>query len=282
MKRFAALIIVLFSLAVLAGPPIIWKGNDAQLLGSGTVLDSSGSPIIAFSVNGLTDVDTVTITPSLNDVLTWTGSIWEPVAVAAGGPSTPGSTTDNAVVRWNGTTGMAIQDSNEVIIDDDGTVNISNTGGAGTPKTFVKFNNNLDQVPAFDCSDTTSDICMMVSEAGVEKWRIQTNGNARATGFQTVTGVVMSSDNIERSVNQGKIEFMNMSPTIPAIKIKSDTAGTAIRSMLEVETNNVASRGVIVKGIAAQTADLVDLRDSADSTVFKVTPNGRTEFIDSA
>ena len=39
------------------------------------------------------------------------------VPVSGGGPDTPGSTTDNAVVRWDGAAGAAIQDSSVTVSD---------------------------------------------------------------------------------------------------------------------------------------------------------------------
>jgi len=65
MKKFIIFPLILFCLLALGGPPIIWKGNDAQLLTSGDLLDSGGSPVGGISGTG----------------------------------------TDERIMRWNGTSG---------------------------------------------------------------------------------------------------------------------------------------------------------------------------------
>jgi hypothetical protein len=151
---------------------------------------------------------------------------------------------------------------------------MTNSAGAGVPQEFLEFLNTVGQNPSIDYQATTNNAGLFFTEAGVEKMRIQTNGNVKATGFETVTGVTMSSDNIERGVNQGKIEFMSMSASIPGVKVKSDTPGTAILAMLEVEANNLGSQGLLVSGIASQSADLVRVEDSADAELFSVQADG--------
>jgi hypothetical protein len=191
-----------------------------------------------------------------------------------GGVTLPGSSTDNAIVRWDGAGATAIQDTTEVVINDDGKISMTNSAGAGVPQEFLEFLNTVGQNPSIDYQATTNNAGLFFTEAGVEKMRIQTNGNVKATGFETVTGVTMSSDNIERGVNQGKIEFMSMSASIPGVKVKSDTPGTAILAMLEVEANNLGSQGLLVSGIASQSADLVRVEDSADAELFSVQADG--------
>lgn len=63
------------------------------------------------------------------EVLTVLGGIpsWQPAATGGGGGagdiSGPGSSTDNALTRWNGTAGDTIQDS-LIIVNDSGTINL--------------------------------------------------------------------------------------------------------------------------------------------------------------
>jgi len=57
-------------------------------LSGGGDISASRTFDLSASINDLTDVDTATTSPSLNDVLTWTGTEWEPAAAGGGGGST--------------------------------------------------------------------------------------------------------------------------------------------------------------------------------------------------
>jgi hypothetical protein len=72
------------------------------------------------------DVDTIgPNAPDVGSVLTWSGACWVPSnGVSSPGPAGnvvgPGSSTDNALVRWDGTTGELIQDSDITLSDPSG------------------------------------------------------------------------------------------------------------------------------------------------------------------
>lgn len=75
----------------------LWSANkiDTELaskvssISGGTGISVAGTTMVTVSlmasIDDLTDVDTTTTTPSINDVLTWTGSEWEPAAPGGGG-----------------------------------------------------------------------------------------------------------------------------------------------------------------------------------------------------
>jgi hypothetical protein len=52
--------------------------------------------------------------------------------------SGPGSSTDNAIVRWDGTTGQLVQNS-AVLVDDNGIVTVSGSGGFTVNTTLAQF-----------------------------------------------------------------------------------------------------------------------------------------------
>lgn len=54
------------------------------------------------------------------------------MAAASGGPTTPGSTTDNTLVTWSGTGGDTLQEQTEWVIADDGTAVITPSATATT------------------------------------------------------------------------------------------------------------------------------------------------------
>ena len=105
-------------------------GSPGQLLGSpgDLVTWDAGMPVFVpqasitgvapTSLNQIGDVNTLGAVSG--QVLEWNGSEWTP-ATDDGGLNGPGSSTDNAVARWNGTGGNLVQDS-PVIVDDSGTI----------------------------------------------------------------------------------------------------------------------------------------------------------------
>jgi hypothetical protein len=65
-----------------------------------------------------------------------------PSGSGGGGPSTPGTTTDNALVRWDGTTGAAIQNSG-TLVDDNDVISLKSDGGSvklSTPASDLNAN----------------------------------------------------------------------------------------------------------------------------------------------
>lgn len=77
------------------------------------------------------------------DLYVWNGSGWENVGNIQGPPGvfTPPSTTDHAVVRWDGTDGSLVQNSN-VTITDDGVVNIPSRINLNSTTNFVVIPTN--------------------------------------------------------------------------------------------------------------------------------------------
>lgn len=88
-----------------------------------------------------------------------------------GGVTTPGSTTDNGIVRWDGALGAAIQDSGMTLTDDDLTLTL-NSGADTTdadPKIVLSGGDGTEQVDITIGTDTSAD------EVGV--WRQDSGGN---------------------------------------------------------------------------------------------------------
>lgn len=211
------------------------------------------------------------------DLNSFVGDDGSVLSAIGGGVSTPGSTTDNAVSRWDGTDGSALQDSN-VTIDDTGLTSITNSGGAGVPKIFLDFNNATDQNPAIDFSTTANSAGMIFTRNGVEKGRIDDNGFFKASGFQvSSTSLTMTSDEIERATNQGKIMFGNQGATIPSVEVMTDNAATVVDELLRVSVNNAASKGVTIRGVASQTASLLNIEDSTTASIFEILANGEID-----
>jgi hypothetical protein len=103
----------------------------ATVATSGAYSDLSGTPSIpaayaSTSIDALSDVDTTTSAPTNGQTLVWNsaGSKWLPGTASAGDMVGPASATDNALVRFDGTTGKLSQTS---------LVTVSDTGAITAP-----------------------------------------------------------------------------------------------------------------------------------------------------
>ena len=71
----------------------------------------------------------------------WNGTEWVESAGATGDVNGPSSSTDNALARWDGTTGKLIQDSSVILADNGGMTEVrSVTGEVGTNLTIKAAN----------------------------------------------------------------------------------------------------------------------------------------------
>ena len=98
---------------------------------SGAYGDLSGTPAAyaSTSIDALSDVDTTTSAPTNGQTLVWNsaGSKWLPGTVGAGDMVGPASATDNALVRFDGTTGKLSQTS-LVTVSDTGAITAPSVG----------------------------------------------------------------------------------------------------------------------------------------------------------
>lgn len=96
---------------------------------------TSGGDNAIFNANKLQSVSVSATTPTSSQVLTFNGTVWEPATPSGGGGSGdvvgPASSTDNAIVRFDSTTGKLIQNSS-VTISDSGQITASGTGAGST------------------------------------------------------------------------------------------------------------------------------------------------------
>ena len=106
----------------------------ATVATSGAYSDLSGTPSIpaayaSTSIDALSDVDTTTSAPTNGQTLVWNsaGSKWLPGTVGAGDMVGPASATDNALVRFDGTTGKLSQTS-LVTVSDTGAITAPSVG----------------------------------------------------------------------------------------------------------------------------------------------------------
>jgi hypothetical protein len=108
---------------------------DADIINTG---DTAGD------ADTLTVDDLISGTPSSGDYVSWDGTNWVPDTPSGSGDVTgPGSSTDNAIVRFNGTGGKTLQNTSGVTIDDSN--NISTSGeiqSTASGDSYLALNNN--------------------------------------------------------------------------------------------------------------------------------------------
>lgn len=99
------------------GQVVMWNNGLPQFMAQ-----SALTGVLPNDINQIGNVDTAGVTNG--QVLKWNGSTWVPSSDIAGSgavnAATP-PTTDNAIVRWDGSTGDMIQNSNIIINDTDET-----------------------------------------------------------------------------------------------------------------------------------------------------------------
>jgi|GEM_PF-3330724 len=105
----------------------------------------------------------------------------------------PGSSTDNAIVRWDGTSGSVIQNSGSPIIDDSGRLVLGSTAAIST------FNAPQPNVQILGTGGTTASTATARFSADADPGRILF-GKSRAASVGTYT-VVQNNDDL------GSIEF---------------------------------------------------------------------------
>jgi hypothetical protein len=155
----------------------------------------------------------------------------------------PASSTDNAIVRWDGTGGSLVQDSG-VIIDDSG--NLTTAGRIHSTTTGFRFPDNTDQTTAGVIGPASSTDNALVRFDGVGGSTVQNsgwtlsdadaltaggafdmNGNALTVDAVTLSGVVSGND---QEVNRVKLK--DYSETLV-------TANTGTAYTIDLENGNV-------------------------------------------
>jgi len=164
-------------------------------------------------------------------------------AVAGGGITGPGSSTDNAIVRWDGTGGSAIQDSS-IIIGDTGHITlegVTSTGATGTGKFVFDTAPQISTIELGAASDTT----MARSSAG----HASIEGSVIGLASDTLSFFTTSTSN---AIGVGTIELGHASDTTIArssaghVSVEGSVIGLASDNLgLFSSTTSSQFKGVI-------------------------------------
>lgn len=139
------------SWASIAGGGLNYKGTWNASTNTPTITSSVGTSgdYYVVSVSGSTNIDGITDWV-VGDWIIYNGTFWQKIDQSeVGDVSGPGSSTDNAVARFNGTTGKVIQNSGIIIDDSDNVSNarsyaFSGSVPASTPIGTMWFDSSTD------------------------------------------------------------------------------------------------------------------------------------------
>lgn len=181
----------------------------------------------------------------------------------------PASSTDNAAVRWDGTTGTSVQNS-VVIISDAGVITGSNLMvGAGTvvDNTLVRFDGTggkLTQPSLLSVADTgpvtigrsgtSSHTNMLIfGNDSSTNPAIQWGANSEGIGFRNST-----NDTILRLYDTGRVSIQS-SLDVSGTMFTVDAAGKT-----NITLGDASKVGLTIKGASAQATNLLELRNNSD------------------
>jgi len=219
---------------------------------------------VNLGIDDLTDVDTTTTTPNINDTLIWDGSEWVPAAI----PSAP-------VISVNGQTGVVVLDTDDVA---EGATNLYYTEARVSANTDVVA--NTAKVSADGSIDTHSDVDTttnapnpneVLSWDGSE-WVPAAIPSAPVTSVNGETGiVVLDSDDISEGTT-------NLYYT--ETRFDSSFSGKDTDNLSEGATNlyyteaRVSANPSVVANTAKVSADgSIDTHSDVDTTSTAPNPN---------
>ena len=184
-------------------------------------------------------------------------------AAAAASVVGPVSSTDTAIVRWNGTTGNTLKDS-PVTIADAGKMVITPAAGANTNLQLLEFNHAANQNPTINFKASDTFLGLQFASAGTVVARIFNNGYVQGvTGLAVLNGMVITATSITLT-GAGKINLNGVAANA-AIDLINQSSSTTYTSAVQATSGAAAVPILRVKGAAAQSANAFEAVTSADA-----------------
>jgi hypothetical protein len=211
---------------------------------------NNGTTIVQVGAGKLVGLQDVTVTsPTAGQSLSYNGTAWVNSSAGAGDVTGAASSTDNAITRFDGTTGKSIQNST-VTLDDDGNIVNANSvqfdttpttppatvgtmswdDGEGTPSVLLKGGNTTLQVGTqeyarvFNDSGATLTKGQVVYISGAQGNRVAiklAKADVEATSFGTI-GLV------SESIANGAEGFIIVSGALYKLNTTGLTAGATV------------------------------------------------------
>jgi mucin-19 len=214
------------------------------------IYTNAGGTITQVGAGALTALSDVTITsPTTGQSLSYNGTVWVNSSAGSGDVTGAASSTDNAVVRFDGTTGKVIQNSTVALDDNGNFTNVNSVGfdttpgtlptsvgtmswddGDGVPSVILKGGNTTLQVGTqeyarvYNDSGATLTKGQAVYISGAQGNRVAVKlarANVEATSFGTI-GLV------SETIANGAEGFIIVSGALYKLNTTGLTAGAAV------------------------------------------------------
>ncbi len=196
----------------------IWNGTavDATHGGTNQTTWTTGDLLYASGANTLSKLGIGTA----SQVLTVSGGLpsWQPGGSGSGDVVGPASATDNAVARYNGTTGKLIQNSLFVVADD-GNSSVSNSIGSGG------LNHTINNTSS--ANDSQASLQLIVNGLGT--------GSFASTIYDNGTASFSSG-----ILNTSYLVGLGLDLTQPVLFINGDTSAAFVSNNVSVQGNTNA------------------------------------------
>ena len=233
-----------------SGVPVISQGAAVNPAFGTAVVAGGGTGATSFTAyavltGGTTSTNPIQAIASVGiagEVLTSNGAGALPTfqANASGDVIGPGSSTDNALVRWDGTTGKLIQ--NGVITEDDtGNLSISAAVSGGSLSALVANTSNTASATAFFeaqvAGSTASDAYYRADISGGQAWTWGLD-NSDSDAFVVSANTALGTTNIMRSSTAGEINY-SLQPAFLAVLSAEDSNVTGDSTAFTIGSGNV-------------------------------------------
>lgn len=183
----------------------------------------------------------------------------------------PASATDNAIARFDTTTGKIIQSSVGVLTDN-GTLELTPTGTGNVNALYIK--GTTSQNPVIRWDKAAGDLGLQFYSGNDLIARFQDNGALQVASFATLGGMILGNWFIQRGGG-------------PRVDFGSTDYGTAImvgntqaysQAMFKVANNRATNVAMFIQGFASQSADLLQLRDSGGTVLSSFNSSGQLSY----
>lgn len=243
-------------------------GGVVQSVVAGNNIDvdntDPANPIVAVETLTLADISDVTASVTEVNYTDGVTSAIQTQLNAKGDVASPGSSTDNAIARFDSTTGKIIQNST-AFIDDNGAFLTSGVAGSTYTTKKIEYDTNLNQWIMYD-----NDSAVQLN-VGYESWYVCTN-------------------NTGSTIANGKAVYINGAssgtPTISLAKADGVLAGSSVSIGISTESiANGASGKVTQLGLvngmdtSALSAGAVYVSDTTAGALTNTPPSAPASFI---
>lgn len=221
------------------------QASGAPIRASDMANGTSAGGAVIFVIEGTANGDQgfICINDAGSDVVN-TDALTFNIFTSTGSVSGPGSATDNAIVRWDGATGTAIQDSNILISDTDSISGVANIGMSGdildaNNNELINFTTTASAVNEVGITNATTGNAPQLSATGDDS-NIDLNFATKGTGaFSFSAGDASTSAELRLEDNTGgqyiamtiPATVTNRTHTIPDVSDDTFTMNTATQTL---------------------------------------------------